>query len=70
MVSQRIILPDRVRVQGEGNGCKLLGAEILFVLTAAPLGLVYSVPVNLQQDRCDSLFCNFLPLYDWKRVYL
>ena len=25
-------------------------------------------PVNLQQNRCYSLFCNFLSLYEWKGV--
>ena len=27
-----------------------------------------NVPINFQQNKCYSLFCNFLSLYEWKRV--
>ena len=30
----------------------------------------YDVPVNLQQDKCYSRFCNFLHLYEWKVLHL
>ena len=38
-----------------------------FVLVAIPVGQV-TVPVNLQQHKYSSLFCNFLSLYDEKSV--
>jgi len=34
-----------------------------FVLAAVHIG-----PVNLQQDKCYSLCCNFLSLYEWKKM--
>ena len=30
----------------------------------------HSISINLQQDNCYFLFCNFLPLYEWKVLYL
>ena len=38
-----------------------------FVLAAVHIAL-HNVPVNLQQDKCYSLFCNFLSLYEWKSI--
>ena len=39
-----------------------------FVLAAVHIGQVTDVPVNLQQDKGYSLFCNSLSLYEWKSV--
>ena len=51
--------------QGEG-GVWLVVANFLvsesFVLTAVCVG---QVMMFLRKDRCYSLFCNFLPLYEW-----
>ena len=35
-----------------------------------PCRSVHHVPINLQQDKCDSLFCNFLSLYQWSPTFL
>ena len=56
--------------KGEG-GALLVDADFLvqesFVLVAVHVGRSgHSVPVNLQQDKCYSLFCNWL--YKWKSV--
>ena len=45
--------------------CKLLGVGILCSCSYSPRS-GYNVPVNLQQDKCYSLFCSFLSLYEWK----
>ena len=51
----------------------LVGANFLvwesFVL-AAVLRSGRDVPVNLQQDKYYSLFCNFLFLNEWTTLYL
>ena len=47
--------------------CKPLGVGIL-CSRSCPHRSGHNVPVNLQQDKCYSLFCNFLPLYEWKSV--
>ena len=56
----------------KGKGVWLVVADLLvsepFVLAAVRVGWVSEVPVNLQQDKCYSLFCNFLSLYEWKSV--
>ena len=44
--------------------CKLLGVEILFSCSCLHRS-GHSVPVNLQQNKCYSLFCKFLSLYEW-----
>ena len=36
-----------------------------FVLVAVHVGQGHDVPVNIQKDKCYSLFCNFLSLYEW-----
>ena len=51
------------------GGCKLLGAEIL-PFAAAHRGQLADAPVNLQGDRCSSVFCNFLSPYEWKSLTL
>ena len=51
------------------GGCKLLGAEIL-PFAAAHRGQLADAPVNLQEDRCSSVFCNFLSPYEWKSLTL
>ena len=49
-------------------GCfKLLGAGILCSCNC-PCRSGHNVPIHLQQDNCYFLFCNFLPLYEWKGV--
>ena len=50
--------------QGEVGCCRLLGAGILCSCSCSPRSGC-DVPVNLQQDKCYSLFCNFLSLYEW-----
>ena len=47
--------------------CELLGVGIL-CSCSCPGRPGHDVPVNLQQDKCYSLFCNFLSLYRWKSV--
>ena len=49
--------------------CRLLGAGIL-CSCSCPGRSGHNVPVDLQQDKCYSLFCNFLSLYDWESVIL
>ena len=39
--------------------CKLLGVGS-FVLAAVHVGQVTNVPANFHQNKCYSLFCNFL----------
>ena len=46
------------------GGCNLLGVGILCSCNS-PCGSGHDVPVNLQEDKCYSLFCNFLSLYEW-----
>ena len=46
--------------------CKLLSAENL-CSCSCPHRSGHRGPINLQQDKCYSLFCNFLSLYEWKR---
>ena len=57
--------PQRISAQllkaqwGKGRGwCQ----NPLFLYTPRS---AHHVPVNLQQDKCYSLFCNFLSLYEW-----
>ena len=38
-----------------------------FVLAAVHRSSQY-VPVSLQEDKCDSTFCDFLSLYKWKSI--
>ena len=44
--------------------CKLLGVGILCSFSC-PHRSGHHVPINLQQNECYSLFCNFLSLYEW-----
>ena len=44
--------------------CRLLGVEIL-CSGICPHTSGHAVPVNLQQDKYYSFFCNFLSLYEW-----
>ena len=50
----------------------MVGANFLvqesFVLVIVHYGSVHDVPVNLQQDKSYSLFCNFSALHEWKSV--
>ena len=43
---------------------QLLGMEVL-CSSSCPHRSGHNVPVNLQQNKCYSLFCNFLSLYEW-----
>ena len=56
----------------KGEGMWLVVSKFLvsesFVLAAVHVGQVMNVPVNLQQDKCYSLFYNFLSLYEWKSL--
>ena len=70
-MSQPTILPEIER-DGCGEGvlvgcCKLFGVRIL-CSCSYPYRSGHSVPVNLQQHKYSSLFCNFLSLYDEKSV--
>ena len=47
-------------------GCFSFLVSDFFVLAAFHVGQVMNAPVNLQQDKCYPLFCNFLSLYEWK----
>ena len=47
--------------------CKLLGVGII-CSCGGPHKSDHDVPVNLQQDKCYSLFNNFLSLCEWKSV--
>ena len=47
--------------------CKLLGARILCSCSCSGRS-GYNVPINLQQDKWYSLFCNILSLNEWKSV--
>ena len=42
--------------------CKLLG----ILCSQSCLHRSGHIPINLQQDKCYALFCNFLSLYEWK----
>ena len=57
----------------KGEGVYFVVANFLvlesFVLTTVYIGQATSL-VNLQQDKCYSLFCNFLSLYDGQVLYL
>ena len=50
----------------EGSDCKLLCVVSFFLAAVHRSG--QDVPVNLQQNKCYSLFYNFLSLYEWKSV--
>ena len=57
----------------KGEGMWLVVANFLvpesFVLAAVLIGRSdYNIPVNLQQDKCYSLFCRFLSLFEWKNI--
>ena len=75
LASQRIILPELkfsfcTKRGGRVIGCcKLLGVRILY-FCSCPCRSGYKVPINLQQDNCYFLFCNFLLLYEWKSFTL
>ena len=49
--------------------CRLLVLKS-FVLAAFHLRSGHSVLINLQQDECYSLICNFLSLNGWKTLHL
>ena len=49
--------------------CKLLGVGILCSHSCLHRS-GQDVPVNVQQDKCYFLFCNFLSLYEWRSVIL
>ena len=48
---------------------KFLGIGIL-CSHSCPHSSGHNIPINLQQDKCSSLFCNFLSLCEWKSVIL
>ena len=48
---------------------KFLGIGIL-CSHSCPHSSGHNIPINLQQDKCSSLFCNFLSLCEWKSVVL
>ena len=50
--------------KGVVSCCELLGVGIL-CSCSCPRRSGHDVPVNLQQDKYYSLFCNFLSLYEW-----
>ena len=63
---QQSIFKGKVR---EGCGLLLQISWFWNPLFLQPSTQVRShIPVNLQQDKCYSLFCNFLSLYEWKSV--
>ena len=47
--------------------CKLLGVRIICSYRYTGRSWL-DVPINLQQDKCYSLFCNFLSLCEWISV--
>ena len=49
--------------------CRLLGVGIL-CSCCCPCRSGHDVPVNLQQDKCYSLFCNFISPCEWKNIIL
>ena len=50
--------------RGEVRCCKLLGIGVHCSCSCARINSSdHYVPINLQQDKCYSLFCNFL--YEW-----
>ena len=49
--------------RGVVSCCKLLGLGIL-CCCSCPQRSGQDVPINLQQDKCYSLFCNFLSWYE------
>ena len=57
------------REEGVVVCCKFLDVRIL-CSCSYPDRPGQNVPINLQQDKCYSLFCNSLPLYEWKSCTL
>ena len=57
------------RGRGVVDCCKLLGVRILWSCISPQMSCRH-VPVNLQQNNCYFLFCNFLSLYEWRSVIL
>ena len=53
--------------RGVVSCCKLLGVGIL-CSCSCPHRSGHDAPVNLQQDTCHFLFCNFFSLNEWKSV--
>ena len=52
-----------------GQG-RLVVAAFLVQESFVCIGQVTDVPVRFQQNKCNSLFCNFLSLCEWKHVIL
>ena len=73
LVFQRTALPKlelRLVLHQKGSGvgcCKLLRVKSL-CSCICPCRTGHDAPVTLQGDKCYSLFCNFLSLYDWESV--
>ena len=55
---QQNILKDQVKKGCVVGFCKLLGVGILCSYSCL-CGSCHNVPINLQLDKCYSLFCNF-----------
>ena len=55
---QQNIIKDQVKKGCVVGFCKLLGVGILWSYSYL-CGSCHNVPINLQQDKCYSLFCNF-----------
>ena len=57
-----------LKIQGERRAFLVVATSwcrnLLFLLLPVHIGQV-TVPVNLQQDKCYSLLCIFLSLYEW-----
>ena len=70
-MSQRITLTKSEfrLIYTKKRKCKLLDGGIL-CSCSHPHMSGYDVPINLQQDKCYSRFCNILHLYEWKVFYL
>ena len=64
-----ILLPSSIlkRERTVAACYKLLGAGILCSCSCLHR-FDHNVPINLQQDKCYSLFCNFLSLYEWENA--
>ena len=60
---------DLAHTQGRGmvDCCKCLGVGVL-CSHSCPGRSCHSIPIDLQQDKCYSLLCNFLSLYKRKSV--
>ena len=56
------------RGEGMAHCCKLCTGILCSCICSC--GAVHNVPVNLQQDKCYSLFFKFLSLYERKNVIL